>query len=129
MTVLKGSISPTNGNLSDFSFAQNINNLYPTLDKDNPTEDPTAATSIASNITVGLVETTNGSGIEDLSLSITKEAWVTGYIERRKQLIYKRIWKRCKTNYITLEARDGEASEVDLALRMVPCQQYRWNSN
>ena len=32
MTVLKGSISPTNGNLSGFSFAQNINNLYPTLD-------------------------------------------------------------------------------------------------
>ena len=29
MTVLKGSISPTNGNLSQFSFGQNINNLYP----------------------------------------------------------------------------------------------------
>ena len=57
-----------------FSFAQNINNLYPTLDKDNPTEDPNAATSVASNTTVGLVETTNGSGVEDLSLSITKEA-------------------------------------------------------
>ena len=74
LTLLKGSISPTNGNLSDFSFAQNINNLYPTLDKDNPTEDPNEATSIASNVTVGLVETTNGSGQEDLSLSITKEA-------------------------------------------------------
>ena len=48
--------------------------LYPTLDKDNPTEDPGAATSIASNTIVGLVETTNGSGVEDLSLSITKEA-------------------------------------------------------
>ena len=81
---MKGSISPTNGNLSQFSFAQNINNLYPTLDKDNPTEDPAAATSVASNITVGLVETTNGSGVEDLSLSITKEAMGNSYIEEGK---------------------------------------------
>ena len=120
LTILKGSISPTNGNLSEFSFAQNINNLYPTLDKDNPTEDPGAATSVASNITVGLVETTNGSGVEDLSLSITKEA-VNTYIEEGNNSYTNSggTGNPAQTNYITLEARDGEASEVDKTLRMV----------
>jgi hypothetical protein len=119
MTVLKGSISPTNGNLNDFSFAQNINNLYPTLDKDNPTEDPDAATSVASNITVGLVETQNGLGQEDLSLSITKEA-MDGYItENRNQYTNASTSDVAVDGYITLEARDGEASEVDKVLRMV----------
>ena len=120
MTVLKGSISPTNGNLSDFSFAQNINNLYPTLDKDNPTEDPNEATSIASNVTVGLVETTNGVGQEDLSLSITKEAMGDWIIESRNQYTNASTSDAAVDGYITLEARDGDASEVDLALRMVP---------
>jgi len=120
VTVLKGSISPTNGNLSAFSFAQNINNLYPTLDKDNPTEDPNAATSVASNITVGLVETTNGSGVEDLSLSITKEA-VNTYIEEGNNSYTNSggSGNPAQTNYISLEARDGDASEVDKTLRMV----------
>ena len=31
MTVIKGSVSPTNGNVDTFSFSQNINNLYPVL--------------------------------------------------------------------------------------------------
>ena len=120
LTLLKGSISPTNGNLSQFSFAQNINNLYPTLDKDNPTEDPAAATSVASNTTVGLVETTNGSGIEDLSLSITKEA-VNSYIEEGNNSYTNSggSGNPAQTNYITLEARDGDAAEVDKTLRMV----------
>ena len=119
MTVLKGSISPTNGNLNDFSFAQNINNLYPTLDKDNPTEDPNAATSVASNITVGLVETQNGSGVEDLSLSITKESMGNYIVENRNQYTNASTSDVAVDGYITLEARDGEASEVDKVLRMV----------
>jgi len=121
MTVLKGSISPTNGNLTQFSFAQNINNLYPTLDKDNPTEDPNEATSIASNVTVGLVETTNAAtpGVEDLSLSITKEAMGDWIIESRNQYTNASTSDAAVDGFITLEARDGEASEVDKALRMV----------
>ena len=121
MTVLRGSISPTNGNLSDFSFAQNINNLYPTLDKDNPTEDPGEATSIASNVTVGLVETTNAAtpGVEDLSLSITKEAMGDWIIESRNQYTNASTSDVAVDGFITLEARDGDASEVDKALRMV----------
>ena len=84
MTVLKGSISPTNGNLNQFSFGQNINNLYPAFDKDNPTEDPLAGTSIASNTIVGLVETTDGTS-EDLSRSITKEAMGNWIVENKNQ--------------------------------------------
>ena len=121
MTVLKGSISPTNGNLSDFSFAQNINNLYPTLDKDNPTEDPNEATSIASNVTVGLVETTNGVGQEDLSLSITKEAMGDWIIESRNQYTNASTNDAAVDGYITLEARDGDASEVDLCIKDGSC--------
>ena len=122
MTVLKGSISPTNGNLSAFSFAQNINNLYPTLDKDNPTEDPGEATSIASNTTVGLVETTNAAtpGVVDLSLSITKEAMGDWILETRNNYTNASGVPSSTEGYITLEARDGDANEVDLSLRMVP---------
>ena len=119
MTVLKGSISPTNGNLSAFSFAQNINNLYPTLDKDNPTEDPNEATSVASNTVVGLVETTNGSGTEDTSLSITKESIGDWIIETRNNYTNASTTDAATEGYITLEARDGDATEVDLPSRMV----------
>ena len=83
---IKGSISPTNANVSAFSFSQNINDLYPTLDKDNPIEDPVEATSIASNTTIGLVETTDGTA-EDKSLSITKES-VGDFIHRNKKQLH-----------------------------------------
>ena len=36
LTVLNGRVTPSDSNLTGFSFSQNINNLYPTLDKDNP---------------------------------------------------------------------------------------------
>ena len=119
MTVLKGSISPTNANVSEFSFAQNINNLYPVLDKDNPTEDPNEATSIASNTTIGLVETTDGT-IEDKSLSITKEAIGDYIIETRNNYTNASTSDSAVANYITLEARDGETREIDKTVRMVP---------
>ena len=119
MTVLKGSISPTNGNLNQFSFGQNINNLYPVLDKDNPTEDPNEATSIASNTVVGLVETTDGSS-EDLSLSITKEAIGDWIIENKNQYTNASTTDSAVDGFITLEARDGDARELDIDVRMIP---------
>ena len=119
MTVLKGSISPTNGNLNQFSFGQNINNLYPVLDKDNPTEDPLAGTSIASNTIVGLVETTDGTS-EDLSRSITKEAMGNWIVENKNQYTNASTGDSAVSGFITLEARDGDARELDLALRMIP---------
>ena len=119
MTVLKGSVVPTNGNLSGFSFGQNINNLYPTLDKDNPTEDPSAAISIASNTVVGLVETTNGT-TEDLARSITKESLNDWVVESKNNYTNYTTNDTQVDGYITLEARDGETSELDLSVRMIP---------
>jgi len=119
MTVLKGSVVPTNGNLSGFSFGQNINNLYPTLDKDNPTEDPNAATSIASNTVVGLVQTTDGT-TEDLSRSITKESMSDWVVESKNNYTNYTTNDTQVDGFITLEARDGETSELDKDVRMIP---------
>jgi hypothetical protein len=119
-TLLKGSISPTNASVNSFSFSQNINDLYPTLDKDNPTEDPDATTSVASNTTIGLVTSTDGTA-EDKSRSITKES-INGFIQETRNNYVNAGNPNSPqlANYITLEARDGEADEIDLALRMFP---------
>ena len=119
MTVIKGSITPTNSNVNQFAFSQNINNLYPVLDKDNPTEDPGEATSIASNTVVGLVTTTDGSN-EDKSLSITKEGIGDFIVETKNNYTNASTNDSAVANFITLEARDGEATEVDKNKRMIP---------
>ena len=119
-TLLKGSISPTNASVNSFSFSQNINDLYPTLDKDNPTEDPDATTSVASNTTIGLVTSTDGTA-EDKSRSITKESINSFIQETRNNYVNAGNPNSPQlANFITLEARDGEAVEIDKALRMVP---------
>jgi len=120
LTLLNGKISPSNGNLSNFAFSQNINNLYPQLDKDNPTEDPLKATSVASNQIVGLVTTTDGSGTEDLSRSITREIVSDFIVEQKNNYVNYATADSSVANYITLEARDGDAEELNLALRMIP---------
>ena len=119
MTVIKGSVAPTNSNVDTFSFSQNINNLYPELDKDNPTEDPNEATSIASNTVVGLVTTTDGT-TEDKSLSITKEVIADYILENRNSYVNSSTTDSSVANFITLEARDGESSETDINERMIP---------
>ena len=119
MTVIKGSVAPTNSNVNTFSFSQQINDLYPVLDKDNPTEDPNEATSIASNTVVGLVSTTDGSN-EDKSLSITKEGLGDFIIENRNSYVNASTSNSAVANFISLEARDGEATEVDKNERMIP---------
>ena len=118
-TVIKGSVAPTNSNVNNFAFSQNINNLYPVLDKDNPTEDPLEATSIASNTTVGLVTTTDGSN-EDKARSITKEVIADFIIENRNSYVNTSTNDSAVANFITLEARDGETNEVDKNTRMIP---------
>ncbi len=120
LTVLNGKIVPTDGNLNQFAFSQNINNLYPQLDKDNPTEDPAAAVSVASNTIVGLVTTTDGASSEDLSRSITKEILDDYINEAKNNYTNYSSADVAVANYITLEARDGDAEELDLSLRMIP---------
>ena len=120
MTILKGSISPTDANVNSFAFAQNINDLYPDLDKDNPVEDPNEATSVASNTTIGLVTTTDGSSNEDKALSITKEVIGDFITETRNNYTNASTSDSAVAGFITLEARDGTANEVERVKRMVP---------
>jgi len=120
LTVLDGRITPSDLNLSGFSFSQNINNLYPTLDKDNPTEDPIAAVSSASNVVIGLVTTTDGAGNADPARSITKEVMGRWILESKNNYTNFTSADPATANYITLEARDGDAEELDLTLRMIP---------
>jgi len=120
MTVLNGGVTPTNANLSNFAFSQNVTNLYPVLDKDNPTEDPDPSTSVASNTVVGLVQTTDGAGNEDPSKSVTKEVMGSFILEQKNNFVNYTTNNPATANYITLEARDGEAAEIDLLRRMIP---------
>ena len=123
MTIIKGSITPTDSNVNGFSFSQNINNLYPELDKDNPTEDPGEATSVASNTVIGLVTTTDGAGNEAKALSISKEVIGDYIVETRNNYTNASTTDSAVNGFITLEARDGEAEEVDRDLRMIPVNQ------
>ena len=67
LTCLLGSVNPSSSYFADRGFSQNVVNLYPMLDRDNYTMDPSGALSIASNKTISEVET------GDLTQSITKE--------------------------------------------------------
>jgi len=67
LTCLIGNISPTVSEFSDSKYKQNFLNLYPTVDKDNPNNDPTHSVSAASNEILGKVDVNNPLN------SITKE--------------------------------------------------------
>ena len=59
LTCSIGNISPTVSEFSDFKYSQNSINLYPTVDKDNPNNDPVQAVSAASNELLGKVDVNN----------------------------------------------------------------------
>jgi len=76
ITLLCGSIAPTTSNFNDRKFSQNVNEVYPTFDRDNPVADPDASVSVADNEIIGLVNATDGATPtpnKDPKLSITKE--------------------------------------------------------
>jgi hypothetical protein len=74
ITCLIGNISPTVSEFSTQKFKQNIEYLYPTVDKDNKNTDPVQAVSAASNKIIGKVI------VNDSQNSITKES-VLNYIK------------------------------------------------
>jgi hypothetical protein len=77
LTVLCASITPSTSNFNDFKFSQNVNEVYPAFDRDNPNSDPVATVSVADNVTIGLVYGTDGAvptPNKDTKRSITKEA-------------------------------------------------------
>ena len=67
-----------------------------------------------------MVTTTDGAGNEDKARSITKEGIADFIIETRNNYVNASTADSAVANYITLEARDGEALEVDKNLRMIP---------
>jgi len=77
LTLLYASVAPTTSNFDDRFFSQNVNEVYPTFDRDNPLGDPDSAVSVADNQTIGLVSATDGATPtpnKDPQRSITKEA-------------------------------------------------------
>ena len=77
LTLLCASIAPSTSNFNDRKFSQNVNEVYPTFDRDNPLADPLAAVSVADNQIIGLVNATDGATPTpnlDPQRSITKEA-------------------------------------------------------
>jgi len=77
LTLLCASIAPSTSNFNDRKFSQNVNEVYPTFDRDNPVADPAAAISEADNEIIGLVNATDGAtptAAKDPKRSITKEA-------------------------------------------------------
>ena len=82
LTLLCASIAPSTSNFNDRKFSQNVNEVYPTFDRDNPVADPLAAVSVADNQTIGLVNATDGATptpAKDPKRSITKEAIVNSF--------------------------------------------------
>ena len=77
LTLLYASVAPTTSNFDDRFFSQNVNEVYPTFDRDNPLGDPDSAVSVADNQIIGLVNATDGATPtpnKDPQRSITKEA-------------------------------------------------------
>ena len=61
ITFLCASIAPSTSNFNDRFFSQNVNEVYPTFDRDNPVADPNSAVSVADNQVIGLVNSTDGA--------------------------------------------------------------------
>ena len=77
-SVIPGEAGSPVGNYDDKRFSQNVNEVYPSFDRDNPVADPDAAVSVADKRIIGQVYATNGStpaiNNKDPQRSITKEA-------------------------------------------------------
>ena len=77
LTILCASITPSTSNFNDLGFSQNVSETYPAYERDNPNSDPLASVSVADNVTIGLVYSTDGATPtpnKDTKRSITREA-------------------------------------------------------
>ncbi len=111
ITLLCASIAPSTSNFNNRKFSQNVNEVYPTFDRDNPVADPDAAVSVADNETIGLVYSTDGATPtpnKDPKRSITKEGIVF--------MLTDSGWTQPGTtpNY---DSVNGELSDVELTAR------------
>ena len=107
-------------NFDDRKFSQNVNEVYPTFDRDNPVADPLAAVSVADNETIGLVSATDGASptpAKDPKRSITKEATVflltdTGWTQPGTTPNYDSVNNRLSSVELTARAGDEETRKI-----------------
>ena len=123
LTLLCASIAPSTSNFNDRKFSQNVNEVYPTFDRDNPVADPDAAVSVADNETIGLVNATDGATptpAKDPKRSITKEAVEflltdTGWTQPGTTPNYDSVNERLSN--VELTARSGEEETRKINIR------------
>ena len=122
LTLLCASIAPSTSNFNDRKFSQNVNEVYPTFDRDNPLADPGASTSVADNQTIGLVNATDGASPTpnlDPKLSITKEATQfllsdTGWTQPGTTPNYDSVNGRLSSISLTARAGDEEVRKINI---------------
>ena len=122
LTLLFASVAPSTSNFNDRKFSQNVNEVYPTFDRDNPVADPDAAVSVADNETIGLVNATDGATptpAKDPKLSITKEAIVklltdTGWTQPGTTPGYESATERLANVELTARAGDEEERKINI---------------
>jgi hypothetical protein len=123
LTLLCASIAPSTSNFNDRFFSQNVNEVYPTFDRDNPVADPLAAVSVADNVTIGLVNATDGANptpAKDPKRSITKEGIQflltdTGWTQPGTTPNYDSV--NARLSNIELTARNGDEETRKINIR------------
>jgi hypothetical protein len=115
LTVLEASVTPSTSNYNDYKFSQQVTEVYPSFDRDNPNADPTAAVSVADNIIIGQVYSTDGATPtpnKDPKLSITKEAVLHYVAETENNLGYNPTNQSLSGTVITARIGDAEARKI-----------------
>ena len=139
LTLLCASIAPSTANFNDRKFSQNVNEVYPTFDRDNPLADPGAAVSVADNQVIGLVNATDGASPTpnlDPKLSITKEATQflladTGWTQPGTTPNYDSVNARLSSVSLTARAGDEETRKINIrenndgTVAPIPCELRR----
>lgn len=114
LSFLCASITPSTSNFDDLRFSQNVNEVYPAFDRDNPNSDPLASVSVADNVTVGLVYGTDGSSTLDTKRSITKEATQFFLAESNNNLAWNPTSATIGSFSLTSRLGDAETRKIPL---------------
>ena len=122
ITLLCASIAPSTSNFNDRFLSQNVNEVYPTFDRDNPKADPVAAQSVADNEVIGLVNSTDGATPtpnKDPKLSITKESIQfmlgdNGWTQPGTTPNYDSVNSRLSNVELTARAGDEEVRKINI---------------
>ena len=122
LTLLYASVAPSTSNFNDRFFSQNVNEVYPTFDRDNPVGDPDSSVSVADNETIGLVYATDGATPtpnKDPKLSITKEAVEflltdTGWTQPGTTPGYASVNKTLSGTLLTARSGDEETRKINI---------------